>query len=229
VNISSLQHDQPRPPVYEIRIKGHLGRQWTDWLGGLAITWEEAGTSLLTGAVADQAALHGLLRKLRDLGVPLISINSKEKEMISSSTGGIGMSHGGEGGGTAWVKDRRVVLASVWIFALINYIYADIFTSFFDPAAHSGTPGITMGSIMVFAALMETAIVMVLLARILKQRPNRLLNIIVGAVQAAFVTWSLIGKPPTPFYVFFVTIEIASLLFIIGYAWTWKKEKEARA
>ena len=60
--------------VYQIRIKGHLGRQWTDWFGGLAITLEENGDTLVTGPVVDQAALHGLLRKVRDLGVPLLSV-----------------------------------------------------------------------------------------------------------------------------------------------------------
>ena len=85
MNLSDLQHDQPRPPVYEIKIRGHLGRQWADRFGGLAITWKNDGDSLLTGPVADQATLHGLLRKLRDLGIPLISINKKEEEMISNT------------------------------------------------------------------------------------------------------------------------------------------------
>ncbi|MSP14033.1 MAG: hypothetical protein EXR62_13895 [Chloroflexi bacterium] len=60
--------------VYQIRLKGHLGHQWTDWFGGLAITLENNGDTLLTGPVADQAALHGLLRKVRDLGLPLESV-----------------------------------------------------------------------------------------------------------------------------------------------------------
>jgi hypothetical protein len=59
--------------VYQIRIEGHLGPQWADWFGGLAITLEDDGDTLLTGPVVDQAALHGLLRKVRDLGMPLIS------------------------------------------------------------------------------------------------------------------------------------------------------------
>jgi hypothetical protein len=60
--------------VYQIRIKGHLSRQWTDWFGGLIITLEDNGDTLVTGPVADQAALHGLLRKVRDLGMPLLSV-----------------------------------------------------------------------------------------------------------------------------------------------------------
>jgi hypothetical protein len=60
--------------VYQLRIKGHLGPQWTDWFGGLAITLEDNGDTLLTGPVIDQAALYGLLRRVRDLGMPLISV-----------------------------------------------------------------------------------------------------------------------------------------------------------
>ena len=60
--------------VYQIRIKGHLGRQWTDWFGGLTLTLEDNGETLLTGPVVDQAALHGLLRKVRDVGMPLLSV-----------------------------------------------------------------------------------------------------------------------------------------------------------
>jgi hypothetical protein len=62
-----------QPMVYQIRVKGHLGRQWTNWFEGLTITLEDNGDTILTGPVVDQAALHGLLRKVRDLGMPLIS------------------------------------------------------------------------------------------------------------------------------------------------------------
>ena len=66
---------EPRQPlVYQIRITGHLGSHWTDWFDGLAITLEDNGETLLSGPVVDQAALHGLLRKVRDLGMPLISV-----------------------------------------------------------------------------------------------------------------------------------------------------------
>ena len=62
--------------IYQIRVKGHLGRQWADRFEELSITLEDDGTTLLTGPVVDQAALHGILRRIRDLGITLISINS---------------------------------------------------------------------------------------------------------------------------------------------------------
>jgi len=61
--------------LYVIRIKGHLDDRWSDWFGGLTILLEEDGNTLLTGPVVDQAALHGLLKKFRDLGMPLVSVN----------------------------------------------------------------------------------------------------------------------------------------------------------
>jgi hypothetical protein len=62
-----------QPMVYQIRLKGHLGPHWTEWFGDVTITLEDNGETLLTCLVLDQAALHGLLRKVRDLGMPLIS------------------------------------------------------------------------------------------------------------------------------------------------------------
>jgi hypothetical protein len=67
--------DSSQAIVYQIRLEGQLGSQWTDWFGGLAITPAEDGQTLLTGPVVDQAALYGLLKKVRDLGMPLISVN----------------------------------------------------------------------------------------------------------------------------------------------------------
>ena len=61
--------------IYQIRLKGHLEHQWVDWFDGLSLTHMEDGTTLLTGSVADQAALYGLIIKMRDLGLPLLSVN----------------------------------------------------------------------------------------------------------------------------------------------------------
>jgi hypothetical protein len=75
--MSDKPYLEPRkrgPIVYEIRIKGHLGCQWKDWFDGLTITLEENGETLLCGPLEDQAALHGVLKKVRDLGLPLLSV-----------------------------------------------------------------------------------------------------------------------------------------------------------
>jgi hypothetical protein len=63
-----------RPEVYQIRIRGHLGPQWADRFGGLSITLEDNGDTVLAGPMVDQAALHGVLKKVRDLGMPLLSV-----------------------------------------------------------------------------------------------------------------------------------------------------------
>jgi hypothetical protein len=74
-NNHTFTTDPDAPQIYQIRLEGHLGRQWTDWFDGLTITLTDDGDTILTGPVVDQAALHGLLKKVRDLGMPLRSVN----------------------------------------------------------------------------------------------------------------------------------------------------------
>jgi hypothetical protein len=66
--------------VYEIRLKGHLDARWVKWFDGMAISLDENGNTLLSGPVADQAALHGILKKVRDVGLPLLSVNTVEPD-----------------------------------------------------------------------------------------------------------------------------------------------------
>jgi len=126
-------------------------------------------------------------------------------------------------------KDRKVILSTLWIFAILNYAYADILTLWFNPvlqkeatkqllSGYVGSIHITQGFVLVGAVLMETAIAMVLLSRVLPYRANRWANIIVGVLQTASVAWSL---SPNLYYIFFATIEMACTLFIVWYAWTW--------
>ena len=77
--------DHHEPGRYEIRVKGHLENRWADWFEGLTITREDNGETLLAGTVADQAALHGWLRKVRDLGLPLISVKRIEPGQTDES------------------------------------------------------------------------------------------------------------------------------------------------
>ncbi|MCX6079322.1 MAG: hypothetical protein NTW32_07285 [Chloroflexi bacterium] len=73
-NERNQKTDPSQPVIYEIRLKGHLDHGWTDWFDGLTITLDDNGDTLITGPVVDQAALHGLLKKVRDLGMPLLSV-----------------------------------------------------------------------------------------------------------------------------------------------------------
>lgn len=120
------------------------------------------------------------------------------------------------------VKDRKVVLATLWIFATLNYLYADVFTLFFNPTAQKESFAMAQEAVLVFAILMETALAMILFSRILGYIANRWANIAAGVFHTAFVSWSLFGETPRPFYCFFATIEIACTLFIVWYAYKWR-------
>jgi hypothetical protein len=80
---SSKYDDESR--LYEIRLRGHLDDKWADWFEGLTITREDNGETVLCGSLVDQAALHGLLRKVRDLGVPLLSVIQVEPKLANRS------------------------------------------------------------------------------------------------------------------------------------------------
>lgn len=69
---------------YEIRLSGHLDQRWAEWFDGLTLTSQSDGTTVLHGPVVDQTALHGLLQKVRDLGLPLVSVNSLEPSQPDS-------------------------------------------------------------------------------------------------------------------------------------------------
>ncbi len=211
--------------IYQIRLKGRLDCNWSDWFEGMTIRLDEEGTTLLTGPLIDQAALHGLFKKVRDLGMPLISVNhvepelvdvpetkathqnhlKKEKMNITKPTSGI---------------DMKVKLSTLWIFVLLNMIYADII-SLMDPASPirrimAGTP-MPSGGLLAGAILMETSIAMVLLSRVLKHGVNRWANIVISVINIVAVVMGGQGL----YYVFFATIEVVCMLFVIWYAWKW--------
>jgi hypothetical protein len=90
-HVSTENHHEPG--LYEIRLKGHLDAKWDDWIDGLTITRADSGETLLRGPVVDQAALHGVLRKVRDLGLPLVSVNTAAPKQANRPDVDTGMAH----------------------------------------------------------------------------------------------------------------------------------------
>lgn len=129
---------------------------------------------------------------------------------------------------TTGMKDRKVLLSTLWIFAMFNYLYADVMTLMDSSVlkelmtGYAGGLQITQGFLLGAAVLMETAIVMVLLSRILKYKANRWANIIAGIIHTIAVLLSMFVGTPTLYYVFFGTIEVTCTLFIVWLAWRWR-------
>ncbi len=213
-----------RPPInlqlYQIRLKGHLDSQWAAWFDGLTVTMEEDGNTLLSGPVADQAALHGLLRKVRDLGMPLVSVVpvqsdlSEQGEKMNINTP------------PAKKFDMKALLSTLWIVVMINMAYADILSlhipgAFDEVAKTSASTGTTIPQLMLSGAIMtEISITMILLSRVLKHGINRWVNIVVSIITTAYI-WG--GMAPYPHYIFIATVETICLLLIIGVAWVYRK------
>ena len=107
---------------------------------------------------------------------------------------------------------------TLWIFVTFNYIYADVVTLF----DKSVVTNLSQQTLLGAAVLVETAIAMVLLSRVLKYKANRWANIIVGIINTVAVLASLLVATPVLYYAFFGTIEIATTLVIVWYAWTWR-------
>lgn len=122
---------------------------------------------------------------------------------------------------TTDMKDRKAILSTLWIFVMLNYIYADLAPMIFSPVAQNGATRTKEGFVLGFAVFMESAIVMVLLSRVLAYGVNRWVNIIAGVLHAAIISWSLFAGSPPSHYIFSATIIIACTLFIVWYAWTW--------
>ena len=203
----------------EIRIKGHLDAHWMTWFDGLTIMLEENGDTLLSGPVADQSALHGLLKKIRDLGMPLVSVvlvqsnRSEQGEKMNPSTT------------PAKKPDTKILLSTLWIVVMINMLKADILSLYIpgsleEVAKTSVNAGASIPQMMLGAAVMgQLAIAMIILSRVLKYGINRWVNISVGIVTIAYI-WG--GMASYPHYIFIASVETVCLLLIIGFAWTWR-------
>ncbi len=213
------------PTIYEIRVAGHLSRQWADRFEGLTVTLEEDGNTLLTGPVADQAALHGLLKKVRDLGMPLVSViqiqfnRSDQGEKMNPST-------------TAKKIDTKVLLSTLWLFLAVNYIYRDILSNMEAGtlqgylAGSIGEITITQGFLLAGAIMMEIPFAMMILSLVLKGTANRWANIIAGILMVIIEVGTMgIGTAPTLHYLFYSAIVIPCNLFIVWLAWRWRNDE----
>jgi len=209
------------PPLYEIRIAGHLSPQWMEWFEGLTVTPEDDGNTLLSGPVADQAALHGLLKKVRDLGMPLVSVNqvqSSKTRPYQSKQGELKMNS---------IKkiDTKTLLSTLWIVVMINMLKADILSLYIPNAVEevaktAANTGASISQLMLGGAIMgQLAIAMIVLSRVLKYGINRWANIVVGIVIIAYI-WG--GAAAYPHYIFIASVETLCLLLIVGFAWTWR-------
>lgn len=208
-------NNKPPPNIqfYEIRLKGHLDSQWATWFEGLTVTLKEDGDTLLSGPVADQAALHGLIKKVRDIGMPLVSVNQFHLKQGETKMNPIKK------------FDTKVLLSTLWIVVMINMLKADILSLNIPDAAEevartSASAGASIPQLMLIGAVMgQLGIAMIILSRVLKHGINRWVNIVAGIVTIAYI-WG--GMASYPHYIFIASVETLCLLLIIGLAWTWR-------
>lgn len=208
---------------YQIRVVGHLPLAWADWFEGTAITLESDGTTLITGLNIDQAALHGILKKIRDTGLPLISVAQlNSKESYSNVLPGEKMEITSN-----IVKkiDTRTLLSILWVVVMINMLKADILSLFIPGAAEevartSASTGTPIPILMLGGAIMmELSIAMIILSRVLPYGVSRWANIVISILTIVFV---IRGGVNYPHYIFIASIEVACLLVIVWKAWTWR-------
>jgi hypothetical protein len=215
------------PAIYEMRIEGHLPPQWADRFEGLTITLEDDGNTLLTGPVTDQAALHGLLKKVRDLGMILVSV----KQVQFNENHQTVRSKKGEKMNTnitpAKKTNTKVLLSTLWIVVMINMAYADILSlhipGIFDEVAKTSvSTGAPISQLMLVGAIMmEIPVAMIILSRVLKYGVNRWVNIIAGIFTIVYI-WG--GAASYPHYIFIAMVETFCLLLIIWNTWKWHND-----
>jgi hypothetical protein len=129
--------------------------------------------------------------------------------------------------------DRKVILSTLWVFFIVNIIYADIiglmkvtFTGYDVTTAENFElvkSILSPAMLLIIAVILELGMIMIVLARVLKHAVNRWANVIVAIIQALVLAASLFVGSPDMYYIFFATVELTTLLIIVWYAWTWPK------
>jgi hypothetical protein len=219
---------------YEIRIAGHLDAHWADWFDGMSITLEEDGITLLSGPVSDQPALYGLLRKVRDLGLPLVSVNqitvTLSQQILNKKRSNTKMNANNMTTELEEIKvSLKLKLAMLWTSFMFLYIYVDYFHLYMPGSIE----GILAGKVFTFdissafllIAMLGVAIpvLMIFLSVSLPAKANRWTNIIVATVYIPYMLFNLAGVAWVHMYLA-AAVEVALLLLIIGYAWKWPKQ-----
>lgn len=217
-----MKTTQNQKNYYEIRVAGHLSEQWVDWFEDMTITPADNGDTLITGSVIDQSALHGLLKKVRDLGLPLVSVNQVQFQESRKNL----IRNGEKMNGSEKTKekmDTKILLSTLWIVVMVNMLMADILSLNIPGAMDEleRTAGGTPIPLLMLggAILMEVSIVMIILSRVLNYGVNRWANIITSIVTIVFV---LGGAAAYPHYIFIATVEGICLLLIFWLAWQWR-------
>lgn len=220
--------DMKTPPtIYEIRVAGHLSPQWADRFEDLTVTLEENGNTLLTCPVVDQAALHGLLKKVRDLGLSLLSVNQvppleltnqsyRSKERMNANNKLI------------QIQDRKVILSTLWVFVMFCIAYADLI-GFIEPGTLekiiNGNVGfdLTPAIILIFSLFQAIPIAMIVITRLIRRDVNRWLNVTAAVLTLLYVLGG--GNWESVSYPVFAILEIVAILGILWLAWTWRTDE----
>ena len=231
---------------YEIRIAGHLDAHWADWFDGMSITLEEDGTTLLSGPVPDQPALFGLLRKVRDLGLPLVSVNQiavtlsqqilntkrSNTKMNTNSKGATKMDTNSITAEMEYIKkvSLKLKLVALWTSLMFLVIYLDYFHLYMPGKIEEILAGkmfvfdITQVALLAGLASITIPALMISLSAALPDKANRWTNIIVAMIYIPFILFNLAGEAWVHM-VFGAAVQVVLLLLIIRYAWKWTTQE----
>jgi hypothetical protein len=187
---------------YEIRIAGHLDAHWADWFDGMSITLEEDGTTLLSGPVPDQPALHGLLRKVRDLGLPLVSVNeitvTLSQQILNIKRSNTKMNTNNMVTEMEYIKvGLKLKLAALWTSLMFLIIYLDYFHLYMPGSIEGILAGkmfvfdITQVALLAGLATVTLPALMISLSAALPDKANRWTNIIVAVVNIPLLLFNL--------------------------------------
>jgi len=220
--------------LYKIRIDGQLDDGWQGWFDGMSITLEEDGTTLLSGPVPDQPALYGLLRKVRDLGLPLVSVNqitATLSQQIINKKRNTKMNKNSITIEMEYIKvSLKLKLVALWTSLMFLVIYLDYFHLYMPGSIEDILAGkmfvfdITQVALLAGLGTVTIPALMIFLSVALSAKVNRWTNMIVAALYIPFILFNLAGVT-WMHMVFGAVVQVVLLLLIIRYAWKWTEQE----